>query len=364
MFHSFLLPHYLRVFESWSLRVMVNCCPTMKRNLLLLLFAVLVFSTALYAAKTLDIYVIDTEGGKAMLILTPSGQSILVDAGFPGFNDRDAIRIEEAARAAGIKKFDFLIVTHYDLDHVNNVPATVARIPAAVFMDHGESAVNDPMTTKAVAAYLEAAAKAKRVILRPGDKIPVKGLEALVVTAAGNAIKSPVKGGGAPNSFCSSAPPKPQADNSENAQSVGLLYSFGKFRMLDLGDLTWNKELELMCPNNPIGSVDLFMVSHHGFDASNSPALVHALRPKVTVMNNGARKMGSPAVLKTIQSSPGLQAAYQLHFSENAPNDNPPDEFIANLRSSPDGKWIKISVERNGRFTVTNTRTGKSEIYD
>jgi beta-lactamase superfamily II metal-dependent hydrolase len=343
---------------------MIDYHAIMKRNLIFLLFVVLISSSAMPAAKSLDMYVIDTEGGKALLIITPSGQSILVDAGFPGFNDRDAIRIEEAAKAAGIRKFDFLVVTHYDMDHVNNVPATVARIPAAIFMDHGDAVAKDPGTAKAVAAYLETTAKAKRVILKPGDKIPVKGLDVLVVTSAGNAIKSPVKGGGAPNESCSSAPPKSQADNSENAQSVGLLYTFGKFRMLDLGDLTWNKELELMCPNNPIGTVDLFMVSHHGFDASNSPALVHALKPKVTIMNNGARKMGSSAVLKIIQSSPGLQAAYQLHFSENAPNDNPPDEFIANIRNTPDGKWIKISAQRSGKFSVTNARTGATRIYE
>jgi competence protein ComEC len=334
----------------------------MKRNIILSAFVVLLFSSILPAAKNLDIYIIDTEGGKALLLISPSGQSLLVDAGFPGYNDRDAIRIEEAVKAAGIKKLDFLVVTHYDMDHVNNVPATVARIPATTFLDHGDAVAKDPITTKAVAAYLEVTAKAKRVILKPGDKIPIDGLEALVVTSAGNVIKSPVKGGGAPNTFCGSTPPKSQ-DNSENAQSVGLLYTFGKFRMLDLGDLTWNKELELMCPNNPIGSVDLFMVSHHGYDASNSPALIHALYPKVTVMNNGARKMGSPDVLKTIQASPGLQAAYQLHWSENAPADNPPDEFIANLRNSPDGKWIKITVEPSGRFTVTNTRTGLSKTY-
>jgi competence protein ComEC len=336
----------------------------MKRNLLVLSFIVLFSLPALPASKNLDMYVIDTEGGKALLIVTPSGQSILVDAGFPGFNDRDAIRIEEAAKAAGVKRFDFLVVTHYDLDHVNNVPATVARVPAAVFMDHGEAVAKDPGTTKAVAAYLEATAKAKRVVLKPGDKIPVEGLDVLVVTSAGDAIKSPVKGGGAPNASCSEAPPKPQPDPSENAQSVGLLYTFGKFRMLDLGDLTWNKELELMCPNNPIGAVDLFMVSHHGYDASNSPALVHALKPKVTIMNNGARKMGSPAVLKIIQSSPGLKAAYQLHFSENAPNENPPDEFIANPRNAPDGFWIKVTAEPSGRFSVTNARTGVTKIYE
>lgn len=334
----------------------------MKKKLCLSALLVLLFSSASFAAKTLDMYVIDTEGGKALLLITPSGQSMLVDAGFPGFNNRDAIRIEEAAKAAGIKKFNFLVVTHYDMDHVNNVPATVARIPADTFMDHGPAVAKDPITTKAVAAYLEAASKARRIVLAPGDKIPIKGLDVLVVTSAGKVIKSPIKGAGVPNPFCSSSQPKPP-DPSENAQSVGLLYAFGKFRMLDLADLTWNKELELMCPNNPIGNVDLLMVSHHGYDASNSQALIHAVHPKVTIMNNGPRKFGAPVVLKTVQSSPGLKAAYQLHWSENAPSDNPPDEFIANLRDSPDGKWIKVSVERNGKFTVTNGRTGQTQNY-
>jgi beta-lactamase superfamily II metal-dependent hydrolase len=299
-----------------------------------------------------------------MLLISPSGESMLVDAGFPGYNDRDAIRIEEAAKAAGIDHFDFLVVTHYDMDHVNNVPATVARIPARNFLDHGEAVAHDPFTTKAVAAYLEATAKAKRIVLKPGDRIPFAGVDVLVVTSAGEKIKSPVKGAGSQNPFCSGSQPKPQPDTSENAQSIGLLYTFGKFRMLDLGDLTWNKELELMCPNNPVGTVDLFMVSHHGNDASNSQALIHALHPKVTIMNNGPRKIGAPVVLKTMQSSPGLQAAYQLHWSENAPADNPPDEFIANLRNSPDGKWIKVSIEQNGKFTVINARTGESKTYD
>jgi len=141
------------------------------------------------------------------------------------------------------------------------------------------------------------------------------------------------------------------------------LYTFGKFRMLDLADLIWNKEIELMCPKNRIGMVDLLMVSHHGNDLSNSPALIHALRPKVTIMNNGARKTGAPVVLKTIKASPGLQASYQLHWSTNAPDDNPPDELIANLRDTPDGKWIKVSAEKNGSFTVTNGRTGTSRKF-
>jgi len=338
----------------------------MKKIHLLAVTAFLLFPALLYAAKTLDVYVIDTEGGKALLIVSPSGQSMLVDTGFPGNNDRDTNRIVEAVRAAGIKKLDYLVVTHYDLDHVNNVPATVARIPAATFIDHGPPIVADPNTTKAVAAYLDIAAKAKRIIVKPGDKIPIKGVDVLVVTSATQVIKAAVKGGGAANPVCDNSPARPandRVDKAENAASVGLLYTFGKFRMLDLADLIWNKEIELMCPKNPIGTVDLLMVSHHGNDLSNSPALIHAVRPKVTIMNNGARKTGAPAVLKVIKSSPGLQAAYQLHWSENAPEDNSPDEWIANLRNSPDGKWIKVSAEKNGTFTVTNGRTGSSKTF-
>ena len=157
--------------------------------------------------------------------------------------------------------------------------------------------------------------------------------------------------------------PKVNEDASENAASVGLLYTFGKFRMLDLGDLTWNKEIALMCPTNPIGTVDLFMVSHHGNNISNSPALVKAIRPRVTIMNNGVRKVGAAVVVQLLKGLPGVEANYQLHWSSNAPDDNPPAEYIANLQDSPDGKWIKVSVEPGGTFTVTNARTGEAKTF-
>jgi beta-lactamase superfamily II metal-dependent hydrolase len=307
-------------------------------------------------------YAIDTEGGKALLLVSPSGQSMLIDGGFPGFDDRDAIRVEEAARRAGVKRLDFLVVTHYDLDHVGNVPAIAARLPVAHFIDHGPSIARSPRSARMVAAYLDLAAKAKRTVVAPGDRIPFEGVDVLVLTSAGAAIKGPVEGGGAPNPFCAATPSK-EPDPSENSQSIGLLFEFGDFRMVDLGDLSWNKELELVCPNNPIGTVDLLMIGYHGADAANSPALIHSLRPIVTIMDNGARKTGSPSVLKTIRSSPGLQAAYQLHWSENALDDNPPDEFIANLKDSPDGKWIKVSASRNGSFTVTNARDNSTRSY-
>ncbi len=322
----------------------------------------LLLAPAYPADKTLEMYVIDTEGGKALLIVSPSGQSMLIDCGFPGFNGRDAMRIEEAAEAAGVKRLDFLVITHYDSDHVDNVPAIVAKLPAANFVDHGPSVADNPRRAKVVDAYMNMAAKARRIIVAPGDRIPFKGLDVLVLTSAGKAIKTPVKGGGAPNPFCARTPAK-EPDITENAQSIGLLFTFGKFRMVDLGDLSWNKELELVCPNNPVGKVDLLMISYHGADAANSPALIHSMGPLVTIMDNGAKKTGSPSVLKTIKASPGLQAAYQLHWSANAPEDNPPDDFIANLQNSPDGKWIKVSARRDGSFMVTNARDGSSKSF-
>jgi len=333
----------------------------MKRILPLALF-LLMLTPALPATKTLEMYVIDTEGGKALLLLSPSGQSMLIDGGFPGRDGRDAMRIEEAARAAGVKRLDFLVVTHYDSDHVDNVPAIVARLPVVNFIDHGPLVDSDPRRAKAFSAYLDVAAKAKRTIVGAGDRIPFKGVDVLVLTSAGKSIKTPVKGGGAPNPFCENTPQK-APDATENAQSLGLLFTFGKFRMVDPGDLSWNKELELMCPNNPVGNVDLLMIGYHGADAANSPALIHSLGPRVTIMDNGPRKVGSPSVLKTIKASPGLQAAYQLHWSVNAPDDNPPDEFIANLKDSPDGKWIRVSARKDGSFTVTNGRSNESKSF-
>jgi competence protein ComEC len=331
------------------------------------LFVCLLAAGALPAAKNLEMWLIDTEGGKSVLIVSPSGQSMLVDTGFPGNNSRDTNRIEEACQAAGVKKIDVLVTTHYDLDHVANTPAVVAKIPVALFVDHGPAAAKDPNTTKTVAAYDELWAKAKHMSVKPGDKIPFKGVDVVVVTAAGEALKTPLKGAGAPNPACAGVEPKtwPRAneDTSENGNSISMVFTYGKFRMLDTGDLTWNRELQLMCPNNPIGTVDLFMVGHHGNDISNAPPLVNALRARVAVMDNGARKIGAASVMKILKGAPGMQALYLAHWSSNAPNDNPPDEFIANLQNSPDGKWIKISADKNANITVTNGRTGESKTY-
>jgi competence protein ComEC len=339
----------------------------MRRPVLALLFCLAVVTAVVGAPKTLDMWVVDTEGGKALLIVSPAGRSMLVDTGFPGNGDRDTNRILEACRLAGVKQLDVLLTTHYDLDHVNNAPSLVAKLPVALFVDHGPPIVSDARTLAAVKAYDELRAGAKHLVVKPGDEIPLAGVSVKVVSASRETLKAALKGAGKPNPACAGVERKTwtraDEDNSENSASVGILVTYGSFRMLDLGDLTWNREMQLVCPDNLIGTVDLFMASHHGVDLSNNPALVSALRPRVAVMNNGARKGGSPSVIALLRGAPGLQALYQSHWSTNTGSENPPEAFVANVQDSTDGNWIKVAAQNNGTMTVTNGRTGASSTY-
>lgn len=338
----------------------------MKRSFLAVICG-LAFASLLPAAKTLDMWVVDTEGGQAVLVVSPSGKSMLVDTGFAGFNERDTTRILEACAAAGVKKIDTLVTTHYDFDHVGNLPSLVSRIPVDLFVDHGPAVVNDRMTAMAVKAYDELWAKARHMVVKPGDKIPFEGVDVQVVASARQFLTKPLAGAGKPNPSCRGLVRMTwtaiDEDASENAAAVGMLFTFGAFRMLNLADLTWNRELELMCPNDPIGTVDLFMVSHHGNNISNSPALVNAIQARVHVMSNGPRKVGAASVFKILKSAPRSQAVYATHWSANARDENPAPEFLANLQDSPDGKFIKISAAEDGTIAVTNGRTGETKTF-
>jgi len=338
--------------------------------------AVCLMVSALPAAKTLDMYMIDVEGSKAFLLVSPTGQSMLIDAGIPGSeqNGRDASRIVEACKAAGVKKIDYMVVTHYDGDHVGGVPALAARMPIVTFVDHGENVQLNDFTIKVVKDYMAVVAKGKHIVVKAGDKIPIKGFDAQVVMAAGKAITEPLKGAGQPNPLCDTTPRKtwgPNArgvidnqDANENSAAIVLLVTYGKFRMLDPADLTWNKDREMFCPVNRIGTVDLFMTANHGMDVANSPLMVHALRPRVVIADNGPRKGASADVFQTVESSPGLEDYWQEHYLiASGEKANVKPDYIANIEGSPDGKWIKISVEQNGTFTVTNTRNNFSKTY-
>ena len=249
------------------------------RHLLLLMAAVALVGMAQPSGaqpeKPLEIHVIDVEGGQATLILPPSGESMLVDTGWAGFNDRDADRIAAVVRNAGLSRIDYLVVTHYHADHVGGVPALAARLPIRTFVDHGPTVEQGDQPALLYQRYLAVRDKARHVVARPGDTLPVAGLDVRIVSAAGDLIGTPLPGAGQPNALCRDDTAM-DADPTENARSVGMVISFGRFRMLDLGDLTWNKEHDLVCPNNLLGAVDLYLTTHHGLNLSGSPVLVHA----------------------------------------------------------------------------------------
>jgi beta-lactamase superfamily II metal-dependent hydrolase len=333
----------------------------MRKSLLALLFIIL---PLVFAGKNLDVYFIDVEGGQATLLIAPSGQSVLIDTGWPGFDGRDAKRIAAVAKLAGIKQIDYLVVTHYHIDHAGGVANLAALLPVKTFVDHGDSFEKTADGNALFASYTAARGKANHLVVKPGDKIPVRGLDMTVLTAAGDQITKPLSGAGAANPECEGVKMR-EPDPSENARSLGSLISYGKFRLIDLGDLTWNKEFSLACPSNLVGRVDLYLTTHHGLAQSNNPALVRALKPRVAIMNNGARKGGQPEAWQTVHASPGLQDIWQLHYSvEGAEANNVAEQFIANPDEKNDaGNYIKVSAESSGLFTVTNSRNGFSKSY-
>ncbi len=327
-----------------------------------LLLGMVLAATFAYAAKTLDVYFVDVEGGQATLIVTPSKESILVDTGWPGFNGRDAGRIQAAAKAAGVKKIDYLVLTHYHMDHAGGITQLVEKLPVKTFVDHGPNRETGKSAGELSAAWDKAVATGQHLVVKPGDKLPLKGIDVQVVTADGNAISSPINGGGAANSFCGGKT-FPE-DKTENARSTGILVTYGKFRMLDLGDLTSQKELEIVCPNNRLGKIDLYLTTHHGVNASNAQAIVHAVAPRVAIMNNGAKKGGSPEAWQIIRSSPGLEDLWQLHFAvAGGKENNSADSFVANIDEACEGKYLKASAMADGSFTVVNTRNKYQKSY-
>jgi competence protein ComEC len=315
--------------------------------------------------ESLQIYFVDVEGGQATLFVSPSGQSMLVDTGWPGFDGRDAKRIVAAARTAGVKKIDYVVVTHYHTDHVGGVPALAKRIKIGTFVDHGPNREDSDVTRKDFAAYQNVVVHAKRMVVKPGDIIPAEGITVNVLTAAGEHVSTRVAGTEAENGLCASEPEPPE-DATENARSLGILVTYGVFRLLDLGDLTKKKELDLVCPKNLIGTVDLLVVSHHGSNQSSTQALVHAVHARVAVMDNGARKGGNPEVWQTVHDSPGLEDLWQLHTSvEGGAEHNAPEAYIANPGEGAEDHGYGINVVANwdGTFTVVNTRNGKEKTY-
>jgi competence protein ComEC len=348
----------------------------MKRACTLVL-PVVVLSVAVGAAQRsaatnpLQIYVVDTEGGKAALFVSPSGQTALVDTGNPGGRDTD--RIMAAIADAGVKQIDFLISTHYHIDHIGGLQELAQRIPIRHYLDHGPTVEPKEQVQGFQQAYAELYGKAQHTVVKPGDRVPIAGLDWRIVSAAGKVLKAPLPGGGAANAACADYTPKENSATDENSQSVGSVIALGRFRAIDLGDLLWNYEHDLMCPNNPVGTVDLYLVTHHGLDISGSPALVRAVRPRVAVM--------------PMRTSPGLEDIWQLHWSYTAGlEQNSAGVFDANVEdpaalaaalTAPPGRggrggaagahapayWIKVMARPDGSFTVSNSRNDFTKTY-
>jgi len=352
--------------------------------------ALVLASAQTRVAKTLDIYVVDVEGGNDTLFVSPAGESLLIDTGNAGAGAvRDAERIVAAMKDARLTRIDHLITTHWHGDHFGGMAELAARVPIRDFIDLGPNvqpgAAADDFLQK---TYPQLHAKATHVVATPGSTVAVAGLNVLVVTSAGQTIKKALAGAGAPNPYCASF--KPGENNAEDPMSVGTLVTFGRFRTIHLGDLTKNKEFELMCPTNRIGTVDVLLGLHHGVDTSSSEVLVHALRPRVAIMNNGTRKGGQPDVMRTVHTSPGLEDLWQMHFSQLSGQEyTVPGMFIANVLDEPSAAmavapiaappaganappppahngtayWIKVAARTDGSFTVTNQRNGFSKQY-
>ncbi len=363
----------------------------MRRIVTLLVASLSVALLSAQARTTLDIYLVDVEGGNATLFVAPSGDSLLIDTGNGGAGAvRDAERILAAAKDARLTQIDHLITTHYHGDHFGAMSEVASRIPIRNFIDHGPNVQPNQATDDFLQkVYPQLFAKGTHTVAKPGDKVALKGLDARVVASAGQMIATPLPGAGSKNPYCAAYKPK-DPDPSENAQSVGTHITFGRFKTVHLGDLTWNKESDLMCPTNRLGTVDLFIVSHHGQAISNSEVLMHALAPRVAIMNNGTRKGGQPDAMKVMFSSPGLEDLWQIHFSLLSGQEyTVPGMFIANgvdeqptaipIAATPApapgpgatpppahngaAYWIKVSAREDGSFTVTNTRNGFAKTY-
>jgi beta-lactamase superfamily II metal-dependent hydrolase len=321
---------------------------------------VAVVSVGAAARDTLDIYFIDVEGGQATLMATPAGESLLIDAGYGGFGDRDATRVMDAVHDAGLTRIDTLLITHFHGDHDGGVPALARRIPIHTFVDYGSPVETAETTIAPYEAYAAVRSKGAHVQPKPGDRVPLAGVTVDVVSAGGALLSKPLEGAGQPNPACASFAARAD-DPSENARSVGIRVTFGAFRFLDLGDLNWNPLGRLVCPANLVGPVDLYLVPHHTNADSNVPALLAAVHPRVIVSNNGATKGGDRDALASLHAL-GVDV-WQLHASRAARARNSSAALIANDDDGATSHWIKVRASSDGSFTVTNHRTGATKVY-
>jgi beta-lactamase superfamily II metal-dependent hydrolase len=332
----------------------------------------------------LKISIVDVEGGAATLFLTPEGKSLLIDTGWPdrpqsrsGSPEKSPVvssadRITAAAASLGIKRIDYLLVTHYHVDHVGGLESLLKQLPVDTFIDHGPNRemipenTNQPHSSWPIALFpgwVAAFKDHKHITMQTGESLKIGSLDLKFIASDGVVIPKPLPGAGQPNSLCSGVPQLDHNGGEENVRSLGMLITFGKTHILNLGDLNWNKELELLCPANRIGKVDVYFVTGHGMDISSSPPTA-AFDPLVAIMQNGSRKGGDAAVVKTLRTFPHLEGLWQEHAYTRNPELNGDPDYIANLDQQPDkANPISMEISPEGQIKVTNTRNEFSKSY-
>jgi len=369
---------------------------TMRVCFLLLSVLVLLLAAPpqLPAAKGPEFYIVDVGHGNAVFVQSGAGQTMLIDTGAR----RAANRVLAFLKQAGVRQIDYLVVSHFEDDHMGATAALAAEFPIPNFVDHGESIVYGksdewwkqrrtpwarPGMGKAYdesyEAYRKVREKGRHIVVKPGDKIPIKGIDVRVVSSGGKAISTALKGAGAPNAACARADRRSE-DDAEDGQSIGVLVTFGKFRFVDLGDLTWNAANALFCPKNLVGRADAYVITHHAQSLPQSlgdyyyglsccsEAEVHGLRPRVVFLSLGAlgHKEGTPAAIEVVRNSPGLEDVWQTEniTAGGEAGHNAPEQFIANLGAkSAQTPFIKLAANSDGSFTVTNSRNQYAKKY-
>jgi beta-lactamase superfamily II metal-dependent hydrolase len=325
--------------------------------------------------RSLEIYFIDVEGGQSTLVITPDRGSLLIDAGFAGDGSafrlgdphraRDANRIAAAARDAGITQIDYLLVTHFHPDHDGGVTELSQLMPIRTFIDHGtpspQAASNVPETTDAFNAYSIVRGKGRHLEPHVGDRLPLRDLEVIVVSSAGSTLAGPLPNAGTTNAACQQQPTAAR-DPYENPRSTGVIVRYGRFRFLDVGDLTGQPLFNLACPKDLIGPVDAYLVAHHGGADAEVSVTFAAFRPRVAIMNNGVSKGGALVTYQALHQVLGLEDVWQLHAAADAGDNNYPGQYIANLDEST-SHWLKLTAREDGSFRVFNPRTGESKTY-
>lgn len=347
----------------------------------IVIWALLAWPAVATPSGDLAISVVDVEGGAAILLRTPQGKSVLIDTGWaPGQGGSPATapatsadRIAAAAAALNIARIDYLIMTHYHADHLGGLESLLARLPVGTFVDHGvnrepmranptpQQRANAPETR--YPAWVAAWQGHPHISAGVGDVLDVGSLRIQFVASDGQVLDTPLPGAGAPNPACTDVPPPPRTGGEENSRSLGMVLTFGRTRIVNLGDLPWEKEVELFCPRNKIGKADIYFVTGHGMDLSSSPPAA-ALQPRIAIMQNGSLKGGDADVIKSVDAYPGLQGFWRIHDTSRYPDLNGDADYVANRDGEPDrGHPIVIHVASKGAITVTNSRNGVFRHY-